>query len=167
MGSGLKLWLCLTVAVTQMQMYICNPDYTVASTCVTVGTIIDIMADLCSSDCPLGKLNSNMTAVIGKFPQGLFSSGMSITCICQITYTIHTASETNVIMNECRCVPSLPADLAEDLVTGARFITKAETQVSSLANSLGSNQQRLRRYISDINRGRWIIIAAGKRVALE
>lgn len=54
--------------------------------------------------------------------------------------------------------------MAEELVTGAGYFSKAETQLSSLANSLGSNQQRLRRYISDINRGRWIIIASGSPV---
>ena len=61
-----------------------------------------------------------------------------------------------------RCVPTLPADLAEDLYgAAASYVSKAETQLSSLANSLGSNEQRLRRYISDINRGRWIIVGAG------
>ena len=87
---------------------------------------------------------------------------ISVACICQTMYAGNMSSKTNVIMHECRCVPSLPADLAEDLVTGASYITKAETQLSSLANSLDSSQQRLRRYISDINRGRWIIIAAGR-----
>ena len=61
-----------------------------------------------------------------------------------------------------RCVPSLPSELAEDLYgAAASYVSKAETQLSGLANSLGSNEQRLRRYISDINRGRWIIVGAG------
>lgn len=51
-------------------------------------------------------------------------------------------------------------------MTGAAYISRAETQLGSLSNSLGSNQQRLRRYISDINRGRWIIIASGKHEAM-
>jgi len=67
-----------------------------------------------------------------------------------------------------RCVPTLPTQLAEDLYGAATsYVDKAETQLTSLSNSLGSNEQRLRRYISDINRGKWIIIASGKSSALD
>ncbi|DBA73400.1 TPA: hypothetical protein ACH3X1_011440 [Trebouxia sp. C0004] len=54
-----------------------------------------------------------------------------------------------------RCVPTLPAQLAEDLYgPAASYIDKAETQLTGLSSSLGNNDQRLRRYISDINRGK-------------
>ena len=122
-------------------------------------TFFDVMVDFIYSGCPMGKLHCCITAVQQKSPPLKL-------CVDEhhlyLSENIQMASKTNVIMHECRCVPSLPADLAEDLVTGASYISKAETQLSSLANSLGSNQQRLRRYISDINRGRWIIIAAGR-----
>lgn len=63
----------------------------------------------------------------------------------------------------CRCVPTLPTQLAEDLYgAAASYVDKAETQLTSLSSSLGNNDQRLRRYISDINRGKWIIVASGK-----
>lgn len=63
----------------------------------------------------------------------------------------------------CRCVPTLPTQLAEDLYGAASsYVDKAETQLTSLSSSLNNNEQRLRRYISDINRGKWIIIASGK-----
>ena len=63
----------------------------------------------------------------------------------------------------CRCVPTLPTQLAEDLYgAAASYVDKAETELTSLSSSLNNNEQRLRRYISDINRGKWIIIASGK-----
>ena len=68
----------------------------------------------------------------------------------------------------CRCVPTLPTQLAEDLYgAAASYIDKADTQLTSLSSSLGNNDQRLRRYISDINRGKWIIIASGKPINLQ
>ncbi|KAL0045810.1 hypothetical protein WJX82_005374 [Trebouxia sp. C0006] len=61
-----------------------------------------------------------------------------------------------------RCVPTLPTQLAVDLYKEAgSYVSKAETQLTSLSSSLNNNEQRLRRYISDINRGKWIIIASG------
>lgn len=62
-----------------------------------------------------------------------------------------------------RCVPALPDDLQKDLYgAAASYISSSATKLTSLSSSLNTNSQRLRRYISDINRGKWLIIAAGK-----
>ena len=87
-----------------------------------------------------------------------------------LQFTSNEAKLSVISAQNCnyRCVPSLPADLAEDLYgSAASYVSKAETQLSGLANTLGSNEQRLRRYISDINRGRWIIVAAGNWTVLS
>ena len=61
----------------------------------------------------------------------------------------------------------MPEQLAKDLYGAAgSYISQAETQLTSLSGSLSSNTVRLRRYISDINRGRWIIIASGLMLCL-
>lgn len=63
----------------------------------------------------------------------------------------------------CRCVPALPDDLQKALYgAAASYISSTSTKLTSLSSSLNTNSQRLRRYISDINRGRWLIIAAGE-----
>lgn len=66
-----------------------------------------------------------------------------------------------------RCVPALPEELQKDLYgAAASYVSSSSTKLTSLSSSLNTNSQRLRRYISDINRGKWLIIASGEFIVL-
>lgn len=66
--------------------------------------------------------------------------------------TLKDLSFVSKFMSPCRCIPTLPADVQ----------AKVSVSTSGINSFYNTASTRLRRYLADIGKAKWLIIVSGK-----